>query len=253
MSDSLQDRVALVTGGNSGIGLAIAQGCAAAGADIVIWGTNPAKNVAAAEVLAANGRKVLTQICDVSDEAAVVASFADAVAHMGKVDTLFVNAGVGGFSPFIRMSLQEWRRVTQVQFDGAFLCLREAAKHMVDRGEGGSLVAVSSVSAYDGAPGMQHYAGAKAGVLAMMRGLAVELARNQIRCNALLPGWTKTDMNAPLWQGESKVRAATTARTPVRRWADPSDMAKAAVFLADPSYTFHTGDELVVDGGYTIF
>ena len=253
MTESLTSRVVLVTGGNSGIGLAIARGCAAAGADIVIWGTNPQKNDVARAQLQETGRRVLAQVCDVSDEAAVISSFGTAVAAMGKIDTLFVNAGVGGFSPFIQMSLEEWRRVTSVQLDGAFLCLREAAKHMVERGGGGSLVAISSVSAYDGAPGMQHYARAKAGVLSMMRGLAVELARNKIRCNSLLPGWTKTDMNAPLWQRGSKVLDATTARTPARRWAEPAEMAKAAVFLADPSYTFHTGDELVVDGGYTIF
>jgi NAD(P)-dependent dehydrogenase (short-subunit alcohol dehydrogenase family) len=249
----LSGRVVLVTGGNSGIGLGIAQACAAAGADIVVWGTNPDKNVRAAEQLADSGRRVLTQVCDVGDESAVIESFATAVGEMGKVDTLFANAGVGGFTPFVDLSLDEWHRVLRVNLDGAFLCLREAARHMVTRGEGGSLVAISSVSAYDGAPGMQHYAGAKAALLAVVRGLAVELARHQIRCNSLLPGWTKTDMNAPLWQGDTRIADATTRRTPVRRWADGSDMGPAAVFLADPSYTFHTGDSVVVDGGYTIF
>jgi NAD(P)-dependent dehydrogenase (short-subunit alcohol dehydrogenase family) len=86
-----------------------------------------------------------------------------------------------------------------------------------------------------------------------MRALAVELARYRIRCNSLLPGWVQTDMNAAIWQGGGKLVDATTRRTPVRRWAEPSDMGAAAVFLADPSYLFHTGDQLVVDGGYTIF
>jgi NAD(P)-dependent dehydrogenase (short-subunit alcohol dehydrogenase family) len=252
-SFDLTGRVVLVTGGNSGIGLGIARACAHAGADIVIWGTNGDKNARAVVELESAGRRVLAQRCDVGDEGAVVDSFAAAVDQMGKVDTLFANAGVGGYAPFTRMSLEEWHRVLRVNLDGAFLSLREAARHMVDRGSGGSLVAISSVSAYDGAPGMQHYAGAKAALLSIMRGLAVELARHEIRCNSLLPGWTRTEMNAGIWTEGSKIMENTTKRTPVRRWADGSDMGPAAVFLADPSYTFHTGDAIVVDGGYTIF
>ena len=249
----LTGRVVLVTGGNSGIGLGIARSCALAGADIVIWGTNPHKNDAAVAALEGIGTRILAQQCDVGDEDAVDTSFAQAVEVMGRVDTLFANAGVGGLAPFITMSLDEWHRVLRVQLDGAFLSLRAAARHMVERGDGGALVGVSSVSAYDGAPGMQHYAGAKAALLSIMRGLAVELARHKVRCNSLVPGWTKTDMNAALWQTDSKVAQNTTSRTPVRRWAEPDEMGAAAVFLADPSYTFHTGDEIVVDGGYTIF
>ena len=100
---------------------------------------------------------------------------------------------------------------------------------------------------------MVHYSAAKAGVLSLIRGMAVGLARHRIRCNSLLPGWTKTPMNAPIWQQPNRVFDETTRRTPVRRWAEPDEMGKAAVFLADPSYTFHTGDSLVVDGGYTVF
>lgn len=249
----LYGRTVLVTGGNSGIGYAIARACMEAGADVVIWGTNPAKNAHAAQQLQDRDRRVLAQICDVSDETAVVQRFAEAVETMGRIDTVFANAGTAGFSPFVDMTLAEWRRVTAVNLDGAFLTMREASRHMVERGGGGALVAVASISAHDGAPAMQHYASAKAGLLSMMRGLAVELARSDIRCNSLLPGWTKTDLNGPLWQSETKIRAATTQRTPVRRWAEPDDMAKAAVFLADPQYLFHTGDELIVDGGYSIF
>jgi NAD(P)-dependent dehydrogenase (short-subunit alcohol dehydrogenase family) len=249
----LTGRVVLVTGGNSGIGLAIARACAAAGADIAIWGTNPDKNAAAQTELATTGRRVFASITDVGDEAAVVDGMAATVAALGAVDCCFANAGVGGFTPFLDMSLAEWRRVTRVNLDGAFLTMREAARHMVARGEGGSLVAISSISALDGAPAMEHYASAKAGLLSLMRALAVELARHRIRCNSLLPGWVETEMNAAIWRGGSKIVDATTRRTPVRRWADASDMGAAAVFLADPSYLFHTGDQLVVDGGYSIF
>lgn len=171
---------------------------------------------------------------------------------MGKVDSLFANAGVGGSgAAFVDTPLDEWRRVTAVNLDGVFLCFREAARHMIERGEGGSLVAVSSTSAIHGAPRNQAYAASKTGLLGMVRGLAVELARNSIRVNSLLPGWTITEMAMGGYQND-KFRDATVKRTPVRRWADPSEMGPAAVFLADPSVTFHTGDSLTVDGGYTI-
>lgn len=246
----LAGRVVLVTGGNSGIGLGIARACAEAGADVAIWGTNETKNEAARAELEAIGTRVLAQRCDVGDEQQVVDTFAAAVDELGKVDCLFANAGVGASSAFVDMPLEQWRSVMRVNLDGAFLSLREAARHMVARGEGGSLVGMSSTSAIHGAPRLQHYAASKTAMLAIMRGLAVELARYRIRCNSMLPGWTLTPMNEPGRRSEKFVRN-TTERTPVRRWADPADMGPAAVFLADPTYLFHTGDELVIDGGYT--
>ncbi len=249
---SLNGHVAVVTGGNGGIGLGMASALAAAGADVAVWGRNEDKNAAAAAELAVHGTEVLALRCDVADEEQVVEAFAATVDRLGKVDSMFANAGVGGFAPFTSMSLAEFRRVTSVNLDGAFLCLREAAAHMVERGEGGSLVGVSSVSAIHGAPGMEHYAASKAGLASMLRGMAVELARYRIRCNSLLPGWTDTDMIAPAAHNERFV-ANTVKRTPVRRWGTPEDMGRAAVFLADPANLFHTGDSVVVDGGYSIF
>lgn len=249
----LEGLVAVVTGGNGGIGLGMATALAEAGADIVVWGRDEAKNEAAAEQLATTGRRVAAFRCDVADEQDVVAAFAASVEAMGRVDSLFANAGVGGSgAAFADTSLAEWRRVTAVNLDGVFLCFREAARHMVERGEGGSLVAVSSTSAIHGAPRNQAYAAAKTGLLGMVRGLAVELARHSIRVNSLLPGWTITDLAKGGYENDT-FRNATVRRTPVRRWADPSEMGPAAVFLADPKVMFHTGDSVVVDGGYTIF
>ncbi len=249
---SLNGHVAVVTGGNGGIGLGMASALAAAGADVAVWGRNEDKNAAAAAELAVHGTEVLALRCDVADEEQVVAAIAATVDRLGQVASMLANAGVGGFAPFTSMSLAEFRRVTSVNLDGAFLCLREAAAHMVERGEGGSLVGVSSVSAIHGAPGMEHYAASKAGLASMLRGMAVELARYRIRCNSLLPGWTDTDMIAPAAHNERFV-ANTVKRTPVRRWGTPEDMGRAAVFLADPANLFHTGDSVVVDGGYSIF
>jgi NAD(P)-dependent dehydrogenase (short-subunit alcohol dehydrogenase family) len=249
----LTGHVALVTGGNGGIGLGMAQALAEAGADVAIWGTNPGKNEAAAAQLAKTGRRVVASVCDVRDEAQVAASFAEALETLGKVDSVFANAGVTGqLVPFTETGLDDWRATMAVNLDGAFLTLREGARHLVARGEGGSLVAVSSTSSLHGTPRNAAYSVSKTGLIALVRSLAVELARYKIRCNTLAPGWTETDLTAAGRQNEKFV-ANTTYRTPVKRWGQPADFGPAAVYLADPRIDFHTGDVLVIDGGYTIF
>ncbi|MEZ5341914.1 MAG: SDR family oxidoreductase [Acidimicrobiales bacterium] len=248
---SLTGRTVLVTGGNGGIGLGFAKGCAAAGADVVIWGTNQAKLDAATTELAQFSGRTLAQRVDVSQEDDVVAAFAEAVQTMGKVDSVFANAGIGGGGAFVDQTLADWRRVHAVNTDGAFLTFREAARHMIARGEGGALIGVST-SAIHGAPRSQPYATSKAGMLALIRGLAVELARYGIRCNSVIPGWTETEMTEA-GRENAKFLANTTSRTPIRRWGTPDDFQTVAAFLADPTQVFHTGDELVLDGGYTRF
>lgn len=254
MANDLSGLVALVTGGNGGIGLGMALGLAQAGADVAIWGTNEAKNAAAEEELTRTGRRVVALRCDVRDEAEVEAAFARTVAELGKVDSVFANAGVGPtrMAPFMDMTLEEWRAVFAVNVEGAFLTLRAGARHFVERGEGGSLVAVSSTASIHGAARNEHYGASKTALIALVRGLAVELARYRIRCNTLLPGWTETEMTAKGREHEKFVEN-TTYRTPVRRWGRPDDFAAAAVYLADPRLVFHTGDTMVVDGGYTVF
>lgn len=254
MAGDLSGHVALITGGNGGIGLGMARGLAAAGADVVIWGTNEDKNAAAAGELRTLAQRVEAFRCDVADEDQVVATFAATVAEMGQVDSVFANAGIGGARtrPFTEMTLDEWRSTMAVNIDGAFLTLREGARHLVERGEGGALIGVSSTSSIHGAPRNQHYAASKTALIAVMRGLAVELARHGIRSNTLIPGWTETPMTEKSRTHE-KFMANTTARTPVRRWGKPDDFGAVAVFLADPSLVFHTGDSVVVDGGYTVY
>lgn len=252
-SFDLSGHVALITGGNGGIGLGMARALAEAGADIAIWGRKKDKNEVAADQLRATGRRVVATVCDVGDEGQVVAAFAEAVDALGKVDSVFANAGTGSrLMPFTETSLADWRATLAVNLDGAFLTLREGARHLVERGEGGSLVAVSSTSSVHGAPRNSAYAVSKTGLLALVRSLAVELARFQIRVNALVPGWTETEMTEP-GRRYQKFVDNTTARTPVRRWGVPTDFGPAAVFLADPAQMFHTGDALTIDGGYTIF
>lgn len=245
-------RVVIVTGGNSGIGLGIARGVARAGASVAIWSRRQQRNAEAVAELQRLGAAAIGVRCDVSDEGNVAAAMRETLDRFGRLDCLVANAATIGKQPFTDMPLGEWHRVLQVNLDGAFLCLREAARVLVGQGQGGSLVAVSSTSAIDGAPGQQHYAASKTALLAVMRALAVELARHKIRCNSLLPGWTDTELLAEAKTHETFV-TATISRTPVRRWATPHDFETAGAFLADPSLLFHTGDSLVIDGGYTIF
>ncbi len=248
----LSGRVVVVTGGNSGIGLGIARGAARAGASVAIWSRRAERNAEAVAQLEGLGAEALGVVCDVGDEASVSAAMAATLERFGRLDSLVANAGISGPQPFHEMTLDEWHRVMGINLDGAFLSLRAGAKVLVEQGEGGSLVGVSSTSAFFGAPGQQHYAASKTAMLAMMRGLAVELARHRVRCNSLIPGWTDTELTAPAKTYEKFVNA-TTQRTPVRRWGDLHDFEVVGAFLVDPTLSFHTGDSIVVDGGYSIF
>lgn len=249
----LTGHCALVTGGNSGIGLGMATALAAAGADIAIWGTNEARSASAAAELGALGTRVVAVRCDVGDEEEVEAAFAATVEALGKVDSCFANAGVGGGgSRFTEMSLDEWRRVMRVNGEGAFLTLRAAARHMVARGEGGSLVGIASIAAIDGAPRGQHYAFSKGGVISMVRAIAVELARHGVHANAILPGWIDTPMTEAGFADE-RFAGAVLPRIPARRFGVPADLGSTAVYLASPASGYLTGQAIVIDGGYTIF
>lgn len=255
----LSGRTFVVTGGNGGIGLGMAEGIVQAGGSVSIWGRNQDKNAAALDGLqriatdAGTDAKITARHCDVGSEDAIIDATASTVADHGRLDGLFANAGRGGTgTPFLDLSLDEWRAVMDINLDGVFLTLREAAKVMVAQDSGGSLVAVSSTSAVHGAAGNEAYGTAKTALNGLVRALAVGLARHRIRVNSLLPGWTITDLASGGYESDV-FRNATTKRTPVRRWADPSEFRAVGAFLADPSQTYHTGQEVCVDGGYTIF
>ena len=250
---NLSEKVFVITGGNGGIGLGLAEGIAEAGGSIAIWARNEEKNAHAVKILEGLGIEARSYVCDVSSEENVSATLASTVNDFGRVDGLFANAGRAGTgTPFVETSLEDWRKVTEVNLDEVFLCLREAAKQIISQGSGGSLVAVSSTSAIHGAAGNEAYGTAKTAVTGLVRALAVSLARFQIRVNCLLPGWTVTELASPAFENEY-FREVTTKRTPVRRWANPSEFREVGAFLADPSQTFHTGQQVCVDGGYTIF
>ena len=254
----LTGKVALVTGGNGGIGFGMFEALAHAGAAGVVWGANPNKTGDADDKLKATGVRVMSQVVDVADEHAVKAGMAEAVAKMGRIDTVIANAGVGGGAPsFSEFSTEQYRRVLSVNLDGVFFTFREACKHMVERAgqgdkAGGSLVVISSLSALDGAPRNEAYASTKGAVISMIRAIAVEHARYGVRANAILPGWIATDMTAGA-QGNDKFNDQVIKRVPMRRWGQPADFGGMAVYLASDASAFHTGDSFLIDGGYGVF
>lgn len=253
----LSGKVALITGGNRGIGLGMAEALAQAGADVVIWGSNAEANLKAEGKLNQYGVRVLAQRVDVADEHAVAAAMEEAVAAMGRVDTVIANAGVGGgAASFAEFPTDVYRRVLSVNLDGVFFTLREACKHMVARAKagdpGGSLVVTSSLSAIDGAARNEAYAATKGAVIPMIKAIAVEHARYGVRANSVLPGWIATDMTAGA-QDSDVFNSKVISRVPMRRWGEPEDFGGIAVYLASDASRFHTGDSLLIDGGYAIF
>lgn len=254
----LSGHVALVTGGNSGIGLGMADALAAHGADLAIWGTNPDKNDSAVEQLSPHNVELLSITCDVGDENAVIAAMEETVDELGRVDSCFVNAGVAGQADsFIGMSSDEWRRVMRVNLDGAFYTSREAVKHMVGRFEngdesGGSVAFTSSGSALFGSQSGQHYGATKAALLSMSKAIAVQHARHRVRSNAIIPGWIETDMTEGALTYDRFIEKVLP-RVPMRRWGTRDDFGGLAVYLASSAASYHTGDAITIDGGYHSF
>jgi NAD(P)-dependent dehydrogenase (short-subunit alcohol dehydrogenase family) len=249
---NLDGHTVVVTGGNSGLGLGMAHGVGRAGANVVIWSRTTSRNEKAVAELQEAGINASAIACDTSDEVGVSGAMAETLARNGKVDCLIANAGIAAASPYVDTTLEEWRRILRTNLDGTFLCTREVARHFIDRDAGGAMIVVSSMITRYGAPTQAAYTTSKNGLVGLGRTLAVELAPHGVRVNILIPGWTATAMNEHL-QHDEKFMRATTSRTPVRRWGQPNEFHEVAAFLADPALTFHTGNEVVVDGGYTIY
>jgi len=254
----LTGRVAVITGGNGGIGLGIAQALTAAGCNVSIWGRNAEKNKNAAAAMAASPGKVDTRVCDVSDPASVKSAMAAALEAFGRVDGCFANAGIGGGGrhAFIDRSEEQWRSMFATNLDGVFHVFQAAARHMTERATAGDpfgrLVATSSLASIFGTARNEHYAATKAAINALVRALAVELARHGITANAILPGWIKTDMTANAMANE-KIVANVMPRIPMRRFGEPADFGGIAVYLMSKASSYHSADCFVIDGGYTAF
>ena len=250
----LTGKVAVITGGNGGIGLGYARGVAAAGADVSIWGTNADKNAAAEAELQQINPSASALRCDVSDQEQVEESMAAVVERYGRIDACFPNAGIGTQNQqgFHEHSDEDWFSVIDVNLHGVFFTLRAATRQMIAQGEGGSLVLTSSGTAIQGAARGQAYAATKGAMLAMMMGLSVEMARYKITANAIIPGWIDTAMTERLFNWDKFVNNVMP-RIPMRRWGVPDDFGPIAVYLMSDASRWHTGDVIKIDGGFSIF
>ena len=253
----LSGKVALITGGNGGIGLGMAEGLLAQGCAVSIWGTNPTKNAAALESLSAYGPKVTASVCDVTDSAAVDETFAQLLSEHGRIDGCFANAGYGTLdSRFDEFEDEEWNRIIDVNLNGAFYVFRNAARHMRERAQSGDpfgrLVATSSLGAISGQPRGQHYAAAKGGLISMIRSLAVEYAKYGVTAHSILPGFVESDLTRDLISTQA-FADKVIPRIPARRLGKRADFSALAAYIMSDGSNWHSGQDFLIDGGYRIF
>lgn len=243
----LSGKVAIVTGGNGGIGYGIARGLAQAGASIVIAARQPAKNAQAVSALQALGVNALSVSTDVQDEASVQAMVHGTVEAFGRVDILVNNAGINIRKAPQDYTLAEWQQVLNTNLTGVFLCARAVYPYMLQAG-GGKIINIGSMTSIFGSSVAPAYSASKGGVVQFTKSLALFWARDNIQVNAILPGWIHTDLTA---SSSSERYNAIRARIPHGRWGEPDELAGAAVFLASHASDYITGIALPVDGGYT--
>jgi 2-dehydro-3-deoxy-D-gluconate 5-dehydrogenase len=244
---SLEGRVALITGGNGGLGRAIALGLRGAGAQVAVTGRQPEKNEAISQEL---GDPTTVFALDVRDEAAVERTMAQVVERFGRLDVLINNAGLVRGGPLLALSRENWSAVLETHVTGTFLCCKYAAGHMIAQGQGGKILNIGSIYSLFGAPEHADYGTAKTAILGLTRALAVELAPHHIQVNALLPGWFETDLTRGL-PGTPRGQQIRR-KTPAGRWGTPEDLVGAAIFLASTASDFVTGVQVPVDGGYAV-
>lgn len=249
----LTGKVALVTGANSGIGFGFAEGLARAGSDLVIWGRRADANERAAEKLRGFGVKVHAQSVDVADEASIVSGVAEALAMMGRIDTVVANAGIASQKPFIEMDAETYHALINVNQHGVVFTLREVGRHMVERANagdpGGSMILCGSGSIFQGVPTMTHYGAAKGALNALAKGIAAELGPHGIRCNVIAPGFIITEMTMADPAVGEMIAEMVAAKAPIGRAGQPDDLWGAVVYLASDLSRYHTGDTLIIDGG----
>ncbi len=247
----LKGRVAVVTGGNGGIGLGMARGLAAAGAAVVVAGRNRDKSLKAVKELEVLGARALAVEVDVTDEASVEALIRRTVEGLGRVDVLVNNAGTNIRKQPEQYSLAEWRTVLDTNLTSAFLASRAAHPHMKAQG-GGKIINIGSMMSIFGASFTAAYAASKGGIVQLTKALATAWARDHIQVNAVLPGWIDTDLTAEARRQVPGLHENVLRRTPEHRWGAPEDLAGIAVFLASPASDFLTGTAIPVDGGYSV-
>ncbi|MBX2815410.1 MAG: SDR family oxidoreductase [Saprospiraceae bacterium] len=247
----LSDKVAIVTGGNGGIGLAYAKGLVKAGAQVAIWGRNKRKNNQAVEALTALGGDAIAFAADLTRRDEALDAFQATVDHYQKVDICFANAGgVGRSGRLHQLTSEEWQAVLDLNLNSVVHTYQPVLQHLLDRGAPGKLIVTSSIAALVGAGFASGYAATKAAVLGLTRALAVEYGRKGIQVNAILPGYIETELTS---NATDVFREAMLRRSCSGKYGTLEQMEGIAVFLASASSDFMTGQSIVLDGGNTIY
>jgi 2-dehydro-3-deoxy-D-gluconate 5-dehydrogenase len=247
----LKGKVAIVTGGNGGIGLGMAKGFAALGANVIVAGRQAEKSKGAAAELAKLGVKTGVVSVNVQDDASCKAMVADAVRQMGRVDILVNNAGINIRKQPELYSVSEWREVLSINLDGAFYCSQAVFPEMKKAG-GGKIINIGSMMSIFGAPYTTAYAASKGGIVQMTRALATAWAKDNIQVNAILPGWIDTELTQKAREQVDGLHQNVLKRTPAGRWGMPDDFNGIAAFLGSKASDFVTGTAIPVDGGFSI-
>jgi gluconate 5-dehydrogenase len=245
---SLAGRTALVTGSSRGLGNAIATGFAAAGAALVLNGSDPDRLASAASALRAKGYKVTEAAFDVTNESAVTSAFATLDDAGIAIDILVNNAGIQLRKLLVELSVAEWERVIDTNLTSAFIVGREAARRMIKRGKGGKVINIGSLTSEVARATVAPYTAAKGGIKLLTRAMAAEWAEHDIQANAIGPGYMMTEMNKALIDNPT-FDAWVKGRTPARRWGRPEELVGAAVFLASGASAYVNGQIIYVDGG----
>jgi len=247
----LTGKVAIITGGNGGIGLGMARGLAQAGAAVAVVGRNEAKSAAAIAELKQGGARAIAVTADVTDKAAIAAMIGRVTGEFGRIDMLVNNAGMSIRKPPHVLDITEWNKVMETNLTSAFLCSQAVHPAMKAAG-GGKIVNIGSMMSIFGASFAPAYAASKAGIVQFTRACACAWAADNIQVNAILPGWIDTDLTKRARQEIDGLHDRVLARTPAARWGAIDDFAGIAVFLASPASDFVTGTAIPVDGGYSI-
>jgi len=245
----LDGQVAVVTGGNGGIGRAIALGLAGAGAKVAIWGRNGEKNAAALAALRAVGPEAVALQVDVADRSQLQPALAAVESALGPVSILVNNAAIAALGGVLDLSPEDWDRVIETDLTACFLLAKYAAQSMIKR-QAGKIINMASTYSLSGSAFAPSYSAAKGAIMQLTKSLAIELAPHNIQVNAILPGWIETDLTEPIKSMPMYQEILT--RTPAGRFGTPDECAGAAVYLASAAARFVTGTALVVDGGYAI-
>ena len=247
----LSGRVAIVTGGNGGIGLGMAHGLAAAGAAIVVAARNRDKSEAAVAALTASGAPSAFVALDVTDPASCQALVDQTVDRFGRLDILVNNAGMSIRKPPEDYAIPEWQAVLDTNLTGAFACAQAAYAPMKQQG-GGKIISIGSMMSIFGAAYAAAYSASKGAIVQLTKSLATAWAKDNIQVNAILPGWIDTELTQAARRQMEGLHDRVLRRTPAGRWGVPEDLAGIAVFLAAPASDFVTGASIPVDGGFSV-